>query len=141
MSRLVCICIALALLAPLASCAKKEPVRHTVTEKDNGGSVTMAVGDELQITLPGSQFKGHEWVASDYDPNVFVLMHENIMGRGQLSTTTGGAVPELVLFRAKKEGKFTLKMMEQQPGTAYQDLPRFTLTVTVVKEIKEQKLD
>jgi len=141
MARYVYICTVLLLCLFAAACRKAEPAVHRVTMDDNGGSLTMAVGDELQVTLPEMQFEGYDWIAKYYDPGAFEIVHEGTASQRGIAVATGGAVPEVMLFKAKRTAEFTLLLVHEQPNKSGKPKETFELDITILKEVPKQKLD
>ena len=111
MARFVFSCAAIVLLGLLAGCAPKhEPVTHKVTYDDEGETIEMIVGDQLQVSLGQVQFKDFFWHVSYYDPKCFEKVYQKTVGAGGTGPTAAASAQEIILFKAKKAGDFTLKL-------------------------------
>lgn len=79
----------LCLLPAGCAAAGGQPKILPVDEKNNGGSVEMAVGDQLEVRLVGNPTTGYEWMVKAVDESRLKLLGEpeyksesNLIGGG-----------------------------------------------------------
>jgi inhibitor of cysteine peptidase len=116
------------ILVGMVGCSPK-PVQ--LTEADNGTSVSMSVGSQLVVTLPGNPSTGFNWEVKSVDASIlelagdpqFVSDNTNIMGAGGALTFT---------FDAKIAGSTTLELIYHRPfETGVDPLQTFSVKVEV----------
>jgi inhibitor of cysteine peptidase len=121
-------CLALGALLFLGACASKP---HTIlkTQKDEGSTVDMHVGDQLDVMLDGNPTTGFSWVIAAGDSIVAQ------QGEAQFlpgSGAQGAPGTETLHFGAADKGKTTLRLEYRRPFE--QDVPPakiYTLRVAV----------
>jgi inhibitor of cysteine peptidase len=102
-----------------------------LNENDAGKTVEIAVGDELEIMLPGNPTTGYVWEAEALDATVLTLRQTSFMP-GDHAIGSGGLVT--LMFRAVAKGKAALKLNYHRPFE--QNTPpinTFEVTVTIKK--------
>jgi inhibitor of cysteine peptidase len=125
------ILIILTLVVCLASITGCKPKPVQLTEADNNKEITLDVGSQLIITLPGNPSTGYNWEVKTIDTAIlgqvgepqFVSENTNLVGAGgQLSLT----------FEALKAGSTTIELVYHRPWeTDVAPLQTFTIQVTV----------
>jgi inhibitor of cysteine peptidase len=100
-----------------AGCAAPggQPKTHTLDEKNNGGSLEMAAGDQLEIRLVGNPTTGYEWMLKAVDESVLKPLGEpeyqsesNLIGGGgrytfQLTALAAGDTQLELVYRRSFE--------------------------------------
>lgn len=115
--------------AGVASAQQSASSPLIVTEKDDGKSVQVMVGQTLAIQLPSNPTTGYQWVlARDLGP---------LVGGRQRFTPSGANMPgaggaETFKFLAKETGSVTLTLEYRRPWENDPPTKTFTVTVKVV---------
>lgn len=102
---------------------------QTVTEKDNGQTVTVNNGDKLIVKLDGNPTTGYTWQLADYDTSILESAGEPDYKADSLMIGSGGRYT--YTFTALKPGEVTLQfnyLRTWEKDTA----PAETYSVTVV---------
>lgn len=125
------ILIILTLVASLVSITGCKPKNVQLTEADNNKEITLEVGSQLVITLPGNPSTGYNWEVKTIDAAIvgqvgepqFVSDNTELVGAGgQLSLT----------FEALKAGSTTIELVYHRAWeTDVAPLQIFTIQVTV----------
>jgi inhibitor of cysteine peptidase len=121
-------CLALGALLFLGACASK-PHAITKSQKDDGSTVEMHVGDQLDVTLDSNPTTGLSWVIAAGD-SIVALQGEPQFLPG--SDAQGAPGTETLHFGAADKGKTTLRLEYKKPFE--QDVPPakvYTLRVAV----------
>jgi inhibitor of cysteine peptidase len=111
--------IALALL--MTDCALSSPQGGqtvnsiTVTEKDNGGRITLTPGDILVVRLQCSPGTGYSWVVAQNDENLMARQGEPVYENPAKTPLLGGMEYVLFHFKALRSGTNTLRLAYQRP--------------------------
>jgi inhibitor of cysteine peptidase len=124
---------ATALLASkLVACSTPAQPSKTiqVTEADDKGTVSLNVGDTLQVTLQGNPTTGYQWEVSSVDTSILKSSGEPGFTPASPAVGSGGNI--VFLFDAIAAGQTTLKMAYQRPFEKnVPPVQTFTLSVTV----------
>lgn len=81
----------------------------TVTESDDGGSVHLGVGDELDVALPGNPSTGYNWYVATVDEAVLEQSGEPTFDAESELAGAGGTIH--LRFIAAGEGSTTLDLV------------------------------
>jgi predicted secreted protein len=127
---------AIALLVLIAGCGGGEqPVPENVfiaDEADNGQTVTMGVGDILQITLAENQSTGYLWAIVTNDEAVLRTSEEPAYEVDSDAEGAGGR--KTFMFEAAAPGTSVLRLVNaMSQETAVEPDRTFELTVQVVE--------
>jgi len=101
----------------------------SLTEDDNGASVTLNKGEVLAITLPARPTKGERW-----DPGDIAIYEQLPMGQEQFKPDSSLADydgRQILRFEAKTRGVFDLHLIYRVVGGADEPIRTFDVTVTV----------
>ena len=105
---------------------------YIADEADNGQSVTMGVGDMLQIMLDENQTTGYLWSIVTNDEGVLALSGEPAYEVESDAIGAGGT--KTFLFEAVGPGTSVLRMVNAlEQETAVEPVETFELTVQVVE--------
>lgn len=105
---------------------------YIADEADNGQSVTMEVGDMLQIMLDENQTTGYLWSIVTNDEGVLALSGEPAYEVESDAIGAGGT--KTFLFEAVGPGTSVLRMVNAlEQETAVEPVETFELTVQVVE--------
>lgn len=120
------------LASALAACSASPQPSSTlqVTAADDKGSVSLHVGDTLQITLEGNPTTGYQWEVASVDESVLKASGEPQYTPTSAALGSGGVY--IFSFKALDAGKTTLELVYHR--TFEKNVPplqTFTLTVTV----------
>jgi inhibitor of cysteine peptidase len=104
---------------------------YVADENDNGQTVSMSVGDMLQLSLPENRSTGYVWAIVVNDDDVLRLTGEPVYEiEGEALPGAGGRVT--FTFEAVGPGATTLELVNARPGeTAVEPAETFALAVTV----------
>lgn len=125
---LTIIIVLVGLLASMTGCS---PKIVKLTEVDNNKEISMQVGNQLTITLPGNPSTGYNWEVQSGDTAIlgmvgeaqFVSDNSDLVGAGGKLTLT---------FEALKSGSTTLELVYHRAWeTDVAPLQTFTVQVTV----------
>jgi len=120
------------LTGTLVACSAPAQPSNTVkvTGADDKGSVTLNVGDTLQVTLQGNPTTGYQWEVSSVDTSILKMSGEPQFTPASPAVGSGGNV--VFLFDAIAAGQTKLEIIYHRPFE--QNVPpvqTFTLSVTV----------
>ena len=105
---------------------------YIADEADNGQSVTMEVGDMLQIMLDENQTTGYLWSIVTNDEGVLALSGEPAYEVESDAIGAGGT--KTFLFEAVGPGTSVLRMVNAlEQETAVEPVETFELTVQIVE--------
>ena len=105
-----------------------------VTEADNGKTITIKVGDDLQVLLGGNPTTGYGWTTSLSDADKAILQQQGDPLYAQQSadsTLVGSGGTFTFTFKAAAAGQVTLKFGYARPWESGQPLQTFSVTVIV----------
>ena len=120
-----------------AGCGSKADAANgpaKVTEADNGKTVTIKVGDDLQVILGGNPTTGYAWTASLTDADKAILRQQGdplYVQQSADSTIVGSGGTFTFAFKAAVTGQVTLKFSYARPWESVQPLQTFSVTVIV----------
>jgi inhibitor of cysteine peptidase len=97
--------VALAVLAVAAGCGTST---DTLDEGDSGSTVSLGVGDRIEVTLPSNQTTGYQWVVTDLGP--LTQVGESEYDAPSSTGVVGAGGTEKFTFEAKKTGSGTLTL-------------------------------
>jgi predicted secreted protein len=120
--------LSLASLA-LYGCGSGEDKEVTLTEADNGTSVTLKKGQVLAITLPARPTRGERW-----DPSDLSVYKELPMGRDQFrpdSNIEHYDGYQILRFEAKTRGSYDLHLVYRVVGAEDKPLATFEVSLTI----------
>ena len=115
-------------LVSMAGC-KAQPVK--ISETDNGKSISVSVGNQLEVSLSGNPTTGYSWEVKSVDATILEQVGEpqfssdnpNLVGSGGIQTFT---------FDVKKSGSVTLELIYHRPWeTDVEPLQTFSIQVEV----------
>jgi inhibitor of cysteine peptidase len=113
--------------------AASGPVK--LTEADNGKTVTVKVGDTVQVVLPGNPTTGYSWSTSLSDKDAAVLQQQGDPVYAQQSTDSslvGGGGTFTFTFKAAAPGQVVLKFDYARPFEAgVAPIQTYSVTVNV----------
>lgn len=94
-------------ITPIARPGAKTVV---LTEVDNNKEITVESGDEIQIKLQEISGTGYQWLLDSLDNDGLGLVSETTEKIGNHDGLVGGAYTKVFTFKAKKMGKFDIKL-------------------------------
>lgn len=101
----------------------------SVTEVDDGGSVTIGVGDELVISLPANPSTGYAWVVGPFDANVLEQVGEaEFDGESDL---VGAPSTYTLTFEGRAAGTVELVLDYERSFEDTDPEDTFVITITV----------
>ncbi len=111
-------------------------IDHTLTESDNGSSVTLAVGDTLQVEIPSNPGTGYSWKITSNDADVLTPLGEPQFGlQAGVTPVTGAGGTQTFHFRAVGKGQTPLTLVYVRPWeTSVTPTPNDTWTAQVTVE-------
>jgi inhibitor of cysteine peptidase len=111
--------------AALSAC---NPGAQTLTESDDGKTVTLNKGETLVVKLDGNPTTGYGWQLADFDQSVLKSAGDPDYKSDSLMTGSGGRYT--YKFTAQDSGEVVLKFSYLRPWET--DTPPYkTFTVTV----------
>jgi inhibitor of cysteine peptidase len=84
----------------------------TVTEKDNGGTVTLAKGDTLVVRMEGSAGTGYSWTVAKNDKSVLAVQSQSTERQDK---KPGGKVTAVIQFSTPGAGTSDLELNYARP--------------------------
>ena len=132
---LVLIMIGTALAA--AGCGTKADAANgpaKLTEADNGKTITVKVGEDVQVVLGGNPTTGYSWATSLSDADKTILQQQGDPVYAQQSTDSslvGSGGTFTFTFKAAAAGQVTLKFGYARPWESSQPLQSLSVTVIV----------
>lgn len=127
--------VGLLLVVLMGGCGGEEAGPENVyiaDEADNGQTVTMGVGDVLQLMLPENQSTGYLWAIVTNDEAVLRPSEEPAYEVDSDAVGAGGT--KTFLFQAAGTGTSVLRLVNaRQQETAVEPAATFELTVQVVE--------
>jgi len=111
-----------------AGCAANGKETKTIGESDAGKTVTLTVGDTLEVTLEGNPSTGFTWEAASLDTSILKQVGEPAFT--PVSTLVGASGQVTLRFEAVGSGETTLHLIYHrswETGVA----PTRTFAVTV----------
>ena len=112
--------------------AAKGPAK--VTEADNGKTITIKVGDDLQVILGGNPTTGYSWTASLSDADKAILQQQGDPLYAQQSTDStivGSGGTFTFTFKGATPGQVTLKFGYARSWESVPPPQTFSVTVIV----------
>ena len=107
----------------------KKGAEIRVESRQNGGRVSLTIGDSLVITLPAQPGTGYGWRVADVSSRI-VQLQSNIFQQGD--GLPSGYENQILTFFARETGKGVLTLNYSGPGdTAAPGVTPFQLSVTV----------
>ncbi len=105
---------------------------QTLTQADNGESVTLAQGDILKIELPSNPSTGYSWHIASNSNDVLAPVGQPQFSLGSQTPMPGAGGTETFTFKAVAAGESTLTLIYNRPWeTNVTPTPNDTFTVTV----------
>lgn len=96
---------------------------------DDGGSVSVGVGEELTLVLPGNPSTGYAWTVTEGDPTVLRQLGDPEF---RPESSLAGAPGDLrISFQAMEPGETRLELEYARPFETEPPLDVFALDVTV----------
>ena len=129
MLRLTLIVFAGSLYACGARGSAEQSIRN-LTEADNGRSIELKVGDELEVTLPGNPTTGFQWDVDSVDSVILRQIGEPEFKPSNNAVGSGGNFT--LRFEAVGTGQTELKMIHHR--SFEENVPpiqTFEVTITV----------
>jgi predicted secreted protein len=108
-----------------------EAAAGALTEADNGDTVSLAVGETIQVTLESNPTTGYEWLYQSGDPDVIKQVGDAVYNEPD-SGLMGAGGSETFTFEATGAGETVLELWYMRPWESVQ--PDTTFEVTVVVE-------
>ena len=105
-----------------------------LTEADNGKTVTLKVGDEMQVMLAGNPTTGYTWTTSPSDADKAVLQQQGDVAYAQQSTdpsVVGAGGTFTFTFKAAAAGQAAMKFDYARPFESVPPIQTFAVTVIV----------
>jgi inhibitor of cysteine peptidase len=100
-----------------------------VTESDDGGSVSVGVGEEFTVALPANPTTGFTWMVVRVDADVFEQVDETEFVPDSDALGAGGTLT--YHFEGRAEGTGQLVLEYRRPFENVAPEATFTLTVNV----------
>lgn len=110
----------------MAACSKTELLR--VQEVDSGKSVTLKVGQQLQVVTAGNPSTGYSWDIAELSP---VLQQSGEPEYATESTLLGAGGTYTFRFKAAYPGEGVLRLIYHRSWETAQPLKVFSLRVNV----------
>ncbi len=127
--------VALAALAAtatlLAGCSGGLAQPRTLTSKDSGSSVQLAIGETLAVSLEGNPTTGYTWEVGEVDQNVLKQIGDMTYQADSNAIGAGGVMT--FHFQAVATGQTRLKLIYHRPfETDVPPIQTFDATLMVV---------
>jgi inhibitor of cysteine peptidase len=106
-----------------------EPV--LVTEEQNGGTVTLAQGQHMILTLPGNPSTGYEWKVPQ-EIQATLTLHDSSFAPGSDRNRIGAPGHYTFDFEAQQAGTVNLEMAYARGWETEEPANTFTLTIEIV---------
>jgi inhibitor of cysteine peptidase len=84
----------------------------TLSEAENGQSLTVHVGDRIVLDLAENSAAGYRWVSSSFDTNLIELESQHYQST---SDAVGSAGLSVWRFRAKATGRTRIELKKVRP--------------------------
>jgi len=119
-------CLIIILLLSACSTTQK------LDQDNNGETITLAVGEEIQIKLNGNVTTGYEWSILSVDETILAANGEADYKTDSNSANRVGAGGEFTFtFTAQNAGETQLELGYQRPWENEPPIETYTLTVVV----------
>lgn len=86
-----------------------------IDESDNGGKVTLAVGEELTLTLESNPTTGYSWQLRELDSSVLALQGDVEYNSEAEEGVVGAGGVEIFRFTAEGPGRIMLSLQYLRP--------------------------
>lgn len=102
-----------------------------LTPVDNGRSIVVDVGDELDVALPEARTAGYEWAVSDETTSAFLVVNDRYSSSTEAADPhlIGGTGTRHVTFKAHAAGTSRLHLRLAQPWDGGDQAQEFLVTV------------
>lgn len=128
--------IALTLAWLFAACCSNAAAEiQTVTEEQNGESVTLTRGEQLKVILPGNPTTGYSWIVPQEIQATLSLQDSSYTPE---SSAIGGGGHFTYLFVAQQTGSLQLIMRYARGWETTDSVDSFLLNVTIVPRASEE---
>jgi inhibitor of cysteine peptidase len=120
----------LILLLSLAACSNPQGI-GSLTEEDNGKTITLNFGDTLPVRLQGNPSTGYTWEPANADLKILTIVGEpEFIAQNPGTTGSGGIVT--LRFKATATGQESLKLIYHRSWEKdVAPLKTFEITVVV----------
>ena len=105
-----------------------------VDDTENGATMTVKVGDIIQVVLKGNPTTGYTWTAALSEQDASILEQMGEYGYVSDSDLIGSGGTFTFRFRALKAGEATLKLVYSRPWESVPPLETFSMTVKVAEK-------
>jgi inhibitor of cysteine peptidase len=116
---------ALLVVASLAACA---PGETRVTKSDDGGRVSLRVGQTLVVELPGNPSTGYSWTGGGQDGVLVPSGEPEFVADSEMLGSPGTVV---LRFEAARPGETRLSLAYERSWETTEPIDTFSLAVTV----------
>jgi inhibitor of cysteine peptidase len=107
------------------------PEQVNLTASDNGQKITLFVGQELVIQLPGNPSTGYTWEAKDLDTGMFQQEGDAVFASSNTNLVGSGGTLTLA-FRVLKTGPAALSLVYHRSWeTGVAPLQTFSITAII----------
>jgi inhibitor of cysteine peptidase len=115
-----------------SSITGKKPLEITLTERDNGGSVTVPLGANLVLRLNETPGSGFRWEVDTGDQKILELHRSDYIPAK--TAAVGGSGQRVLEFEAKRSGsvRLVLKLLRAWEGDKSL-ASRFEVTIHVIE--------
>jgi len=129
MTRMVVVSVLALVGALVLGACVPGPGGKVITKADNGKTVEVAKGSEVQVVLESNPTTGYSWQVKEVDASILKQVGEPAFKADSSAVGAGGK--ETFTFNAAGAGQTTLKMEYRRPWE--KDVPAVeTFSVTVV---------
>ena len=119
-----------ALVLITAGCATNGKETKTIGANDAGKTVSLSVGDTLEVTLEGNPTTGYNWAATSLDTSILKQVGEPAFTPSSTAIGAGGQVT--LRFEAVGSGQTTLQLdYHRSWETGVAPLQTYQVTVQV----------
>lgn len=100
-------------------------------EDDSGKTITLAVGEQIQVTLESNPTTGYQWELDEIDLSVIKQQGEVSYKATHNVYVVGSGGDETFIFEAVGAGETTLTLIYHQPWEEAEPVDTFFITVVV----------
>ncbi len=128
MKKLSLLCVFLFTAIFLVACGSEDV---GFGEDDSGKIITLAVGEQIQVTLKSNRSTGYQWEVDEIDMSVLKQQGEASYKTNHNFYVVGAGGAETFIFEAVGAGETTLRLIYHQPWEATEPVNTFFITVVV----------
>jgi inhibitor of cysteine peptidase len=102
------------IILPTTGCGNTQPAKIKITKVDNGKTIDVKVGGEINVDLDGNPSTGYTWETKDLDAGLLQQVGETAFKSSNPGLIGAGGTLTLT-FKALKPGKTTLTLIYHRP--------------------------